>query len=90
LHKNTDILCTNSKKSLETIFNDLVKYDSKSTLSKNFFEFYRYFESYIMKLKGILVKLDKDIIDPINLFNKHISGKYNESISEFKNVKIFN
>lgn len=86
LHKYTDLLCVNSKKSMETIFNDMVKYDSRSTLSKNFFEFYRYFENYISKLKLILNKLDKDIIDPLNLFNKHINGKYNESLSEFKSV----
>ena len=86
LHKYTDLLCVNSKKSMENIFNDMVKYDSKSTLSRNFFEFYRNFETYIGKLKGILTCLDKDIIDPINLFNQHINGKYNESLSDFKNV----
>jgi hypothetical protein len=87
LHKYTDLLCVNSKKSMEIIFNDMIKYDSKSTLSRNFFEFYRNFETYIEKLKGILNNLDKDIIDPINLFNQHITGKYNESINDFKGVK---
>ena len=71
---------------MENIFNDMVKYDSKSTLSKNFFDFYRNFETYIGKLKGILAYLDRDIIDPINLFNEHINGKYSESLSDFKNV----
>jgi len=87
LHKYTDLLCVNSKKSLETIFNDMVKYDSRSTLSRNFFEFYRYFETYIAKLKSILITLDKDIIEPLNLFNKHINGKYSECLIDFKNVK---
>ncbi len=86
LHKYTDLLCVNSKRSMENIFNDMVKYDSRSTLSKNFFEFYRNFENYISKLNNILMKLDKDIIDPINLFNKHITGKYNECLGDFKNV----
>ncbi len=88
LHKYTDLLCINSKKSMENIFNDMIKYDSRSTLSRNFFEFYRNFESFISKLKGILNKLDKDIIDPLNLFNKHINGKYIECISDFKSVRI--
>lgn len=85
-HKYTDLLCVNSKKSMETIFMDLVKYDSRSTLSRNFFEFYRNFENYFSKFKNILAKLDKDIIEPINLFNKHTNGKYTECLSDFKNV----
>lgn len=87
LHKYTDLLCINTKKSMEPILNDMVKYDSRSTLARNFFEFYRNFENYLNKIKSIIGKLDKDIIEPISLFNKHINGKYNECLSDFKNVK---
>jgi hypothetical protein len=68
------------------MFNDMMKYDNKSSLSKNFFEFYRNYENHMLKLRNILNKLNNDIIEPVNLFSKHLTGKYTESLAEFKNV----
>jgi hypothetical protein len=88
IHKQTDQLLINSKKSLENMFNDVVKYDSRSTLSKNIFDFYRNYENYMTKTKNMMVKFEKDIIEPVSIFGKHLSGKYQDSLNEFKSVKI--
>jgi hypothetical protein len=86
IHKQTEQLLINSKKSLENMFNDIIKYDSRSTLSKNIFEFYRCYETYMGKTKNMMNKFDKDIIEPVSIFGKHLSGKYSESLNEFKSV----
>jgi hypothetical protein len=68
------------------MFNELVKYDSKSTLSKNFFEFYRNYESFLAKMKLMMSKMEKELIEPINLFSKHLTSKYNECLGEYKTL----
>lgn len=64
----------------------MLKFDSKASLSKNFFDFYRNYENFTSKTKSTLSKMDKDLIEPLNLFSKHLTGKYNECLSEFKNL----
>jgi hypothetical protein len=68
------------------MFNEMLKFDSKATLSKNFFDFYRNYENFTSKTKSTLSKMDKDLIEPLNLFSKHLTGKYNECLSDFKNL----
>lgn len=68
------------------MFNELLKYDSKTTLSKNFFDFYQNYETYLSKLKLILNRLDNEIIEPMNTFIKHLTEKMNSYFQEFKNV----
>jgi hypothetical protein len=71
------------------MFNEMVKYDSRSTLSRNIFEFYRNYETFLSKNKNLINKFEKDIIDPVATFTKHITGKYQETLNELKTVKIF-
>jgi hypothetical protein len=70
------------------MFNDIIKYDSRSTLSKNIFEFYRCYENYMGKTKNMMVKFDKDIIEPVSIFGKHLSGKYHDSLNDLKGVNV--
>lgn len=86
LHRHSEILCINSKKSLDNVYSEMIKNDTKSSLSKNFFEFYRNFETYFEKLKGILNHFESDIIEPLNFFNQHLNGKNSEFLNDFKNV----
>ena len=85
-HKHNELLIANVKKNIENMFNDIIKYDSRSTLSKNIFEFYRYFENYLSQKKSLLNKFEKEIIEPVSTFGKHLNGRYQESLSELKNV----
>lgn len=68
------------------MFSEMIKYDNKTTLSKNFFEFYRNYETHLLRVRNILLKLNQEIIDPVSLFSKHLGGKYAECLSEFKTV----
>ena len=70
------------------MFNEIIKYDSRSSMSKNIFDFSRSYENYLTKNKNVLVKFDKDIIEPVTLFSKHLTGKYQETLFELKNVII--
>ena len=64
----------------------MIKYDSKTTMSKHFFDFYRNFENYLGKIKSFQIKIDKDINEPSNLFMKHLNGRYTECMGEFKSM----
>lgn len=50
----------------------------------------------MVKFKNIILyicfeasKLEKDIVDPINLFYQHLGGIYQDTINEFKNVLLY-
>jgi hypothetical protein len=68
------------------MFNEMVKHDSRSTLSRNIFEFYRNYETFLSKNKSLISVFEKDMIDPVSTFTKHLSGKYQESLGELKTV----
>jgi len=53
VHYYSETFYNNTKKSIELLFNDLIKYDNKSTLSKGIFDHYRNYESYMAKVKQI-------------------------------------
>jgi hypothetical protein len=66
----------------------LIKYDSRTTVSKNLLEFHKTYEIYSTKTHKILNKLDKDLIEPISIFYKHLYEKHQDILTEFKNVNI--
>ena len=53
-HKYSDQLYYNTKKTGQVMFDELIKYDSKSTLSKQIFELIRNYENYMIKVKGLI------------------------------------
>lgn len=44
------------------------------------------FDEYLVKLKGSISKIDKDVVDPISLFQQQISSIYVDSLNELKNI----
>ncbi len=68
------------------MFNEVIKQETHSSVSKSVLEFYRYYDGYITRNKTLMSKFDKDVIEPIWLFGKHMMGKYHDTLSEFKSV----
>jgi hypothetical protein len=64
----------------------MIKYDSKTTTSKNFFDYYRNFENYLTKIKVFQSKIDKEIIEQANLFSKHLNVRNSECLADFKTM----
>lgn len=52
--KYGELFYTSTRKAIEVFFNEQVKIDTKTTLSKNMFEFYRSYDDYMIKLKTVL------------------------------------
>lgn len=44
----------NTKKAIEAFFEEQIKLDTKSSLSKNLIEFYRNYEDFTIKSKNVL------------------------------------
>jgi hypothetical protein len=68
------------------MFNEIVKQETHSSVSKSVLEFYRYYDGYLSRNKILMTKFDKDVIEPIWLFGKHMTGKYQDTLSDFKSV----
>jgi hypothetical protein len=54
VYKYGDIFQTNTHKSIESFFNEQIKMDTKTSIIKTLFEFYRSYEDYMLKMKQIL------------------------------------
>ena len=85
----------NTKKSIEIFFEEQIKIDTKSSLSKNLIEYYRNYEDFTIKSKNTLQyiykiikisKLYKDIIEPVDLFKNNLSSIFEECQLEMKQV----
>jgi len=54
VHDFGEVFMENTKKAIETFFEEQVKLDTKSSISKNLIEFYRNYEDYTIKSKKTL------------------------------------
>jgi hypothetical protein len=95
VYKFGELFYQNTRKSIDTFFNEQIKIDTKTTLSKNLFEFYRNYEDFAIKIKDVLKyflyikfsKLNKDIIDPIGMFHINLTTIFDDSLEELRIVK---
>ena len=51
MHYYGDMFYNNTKKSIEILFNDFIKCDNKSSLSKGIYEYYQCYETFLTKIK---------------------------------------
>ena len=71
----------NSHTALELLFNNLMKFDNRSSHSKLIFDFYRLFEKHLTKAKNISNTFTKELIEPTELITNHLREKnYNELV----------
>lgn len=70
----------------EKMFSDLLRTDSKSTLSKYIFSFYRNFEAYNTKYQNFYSRIDSEIIQPVTLFSKDFEDHFSEALHKFKQL----
>lgn len=77
---------TQSRISLENYYAEQIKIDCKMSSAKTAVDLYINFDQYLIKLKDTIAKLDKDVVDPINLFQQQISTIYLDSLNDLKQV----
>ena len=65
----------NSHTALELLFNNLMKFDNRSSHSKLIFDFYRLFEKHLTKAKNISNTFTKELIEPTELITNHLTHK---------------
>jgi hypothetical protein len=88
IHKQYDQFLLSSRKTLDSMHNEISKLDKTSSVTKSMLEFTKYYDGYLSRNKTIMTKFDKDVIEPIWLFSKHMMSKYQDTLSDFKNVRL--
>ena len=77
---------TNTQKSLNLLFTNLIKFDSKSTHIKKFFGVCRLFEKHLLKLTSISKKIYTELVQPTNDFSKFIVNDNNIHLNELRKI----
>ena len=86
LVKYGETLHNNCRTTSEKLFNELMKTETKTSLNKQIINFYRGYETYNSKYKTILKRIEGDIIDPSNVFEKHLQENFKNSLEKFKSL----
>ncbi len=86
IHKQYDQFLLSSRKTLDSMNNEISKLENTSSVSKSILEFTKYYDGHISRNKTLMTKFDKDVIEPIWLFSKHMMSKYQDTLSDFKSV----
>ena len=74
--------------SLENYYAEQIKIDCRMASAKTAIDLYINFDQYLLKLKEVITKMDKDVIDPISLFHQQVSSIYVESLNDLRQVAI--
>lgn len=77
---------TETRISLENYYAEQIKIDCRPTSSKATIDLYVNYDDYLVKLRNIIAKLERDVIDPITLFYHQISAIYTESLGDYKYI----
>jgi len=90
IKKNKEAYQFNLKKSLNDILTNSQKdiVGTNESLSKSLSLYYGEFESLNNKQSVSLSKLDKEIIDPMDLFYQHLTSTNKENLEIFKTVNL--
>ncbi len=86
--KYSDQLIINTNKVLSNIISDMLKNreDNQSSFIILFFEFYNSFLLYLKSLNNQNLKIEDEIINPLNEFISHIKTQNSLTFSEFKEL----
>lgn len=82
--KQSENLYLSTKSSMDRMFNELIKYENKTILSNQIFAFYKNYESYNTKYKAIIKRLENDIEEPTNVYEKHLNENFKLLLDKFK------
>ena len=86
LYKCGEHMYTQTKHSSNKLFSELLKNDSKSTISKQIFTIYRSHEGFLNKYKNYLNSLEFDLIEPITYFTKDLSENFSSNLCKIKQL----
>ncbi len=86
--KFSEQLISNTKKVINNIISEMMKNEdeNQSTLTIRFFEFYNYFLEYLKSIDNQNIKLETDILNPLNDFISHLKSQNSIFFSEFKDL----
>ena len=84
--KDLNDYSTNTQNNLNLLFNNLIKFDNKSTYIKKFFGICRLFEKHLLKLKSISKKIYTELVQQTNDFSKYISNDNNNQLNELRKL----
>ena len=86
--KFSDQLISNTIKVINNILSEMMKNEdeNQSTLTIRFYEFYNYFLDYLKSINNQNIKLETDILNPLNDFISHLKSQNSIFFSEFKDL----
>ncbi len=88
LKEQYETFYTGNRIALENYYAEQIKIDCRMASAKTAIDLYINFDQYLLKLKEVITKLDKDVIDPIALFHQQISSIYSESLNSIRQLTI--
>ena len=72
--------------SLNDLLNTLLRYDHRNTYIKKFFDFFRSFQKYLIKLEVVAKKIETELVSPTIDFDKFLSEENSYFLSCFDNM----
>jgi hypothetical protein len=89
IKKSKEAYTLNIKKTLANILNNSNKdmQGNRESISKAIFNQYKEYEVFNSKLTSLLSKIDKELIDPMELFYQHLMSVSKDYLILYKEVK---
>lgn len=79
---------TGTRISVENFYTEQIKIESKMISARVSLDIYSHLDKYLINVKEVITKLEKDLIDPISLFQQQISQIYSEALNDLSKVAI--